>query len=84
MFLDSYLHEIVAIGEVVEGLHPTLMARISISHPLSAEASFGLGRIHQRLLDTDVTPGARSLMARVTDNVFPVGSKTFQSVLVTG
>ena len=84
MFLDSYLHEIVDIGEVVEGLHPTLMARITISHPPSAQASFGLGRLHQRLFDTNVTPGTRSLMARVTDNMVPVGSKTLQSVLVTG
>ena len=84
MILDRYIHEIVDIGEVVENLHPTLMARITISHPPSAQASFGLGRLHQRLLDTDVTPGARSLTARVTGNVVPVGSKIFQSVLVTG
>ena len=83
MFRDSYLHEIIDIGEVVEGLNPTLMARIIISHPPSAQASFGLGRLHHRLLDTDVTPVARSLMARVMDNVVPVDSKTFQSVLVT-
>ena len=84
MFLYSYLHEVVDIGEVVEGLHPTLMARSTISHPLSTQASVGLGHHHQRMLDTDVTPGARSLVARVTENVVPVGSKTFQSVLVTG
>ena len=75
MFLDSYLHEIVDIGEVVESLHSTLMTRITISHPPSAQASFGPGRLHQLLLDTNVTLGARSLMTRVTDNVVPVGSK---------
>ena len=84
MFLESYLHEVIDIGEVFEGLHPTLMAIITISHPPSAQASFRLGRLHQRLLDTDSMPGARPLMAMVTDNVVLIGSNIFQSVLVTG
>ena len=74
MFIDSYLHEVVHIGEVIESLYPALVARITISHPPSAQSSFRLYCLHQCLLDTDVTSGARPVMTRVTNNVVPLGS----------
>ena len=43
MFLDSYLHEVVDIGEVVEGQHSTLMARNIISNSPSSQTSVGYG-----------------------------------------
>ena len=74
IFIDSYLHEVVHIVEVIEGLYPALVARSTISHPSSAQSSFQFGWLHQYLLDTDVTPDAIPVMTRVTNNVVPLGS----------
>ena len=40
MFLDTFLHTLVDIGEVVEGVHPAFVARITIPHPPSAQPTF--------------------------------------------
>ena len=40
MFLDTFLHALVDSGEVVEGLYPALVARITIPHPPSAQTTF--------------------------------------------
>ena len=56
MFLDILFHAVVDVGKVIEGLYPGLVARITIPHPPSAEPIFRLGRLHQSLLNTDVTP----------------------------
>ena len=40
MFLDTLFHAIIDIGKVVEGLYPTLVARITIAHPPSAQPIF--------------------------------------------
>ena len=53
MFLDTLFH--VDIGKVIEGLYPALVARITIPHPPSAQPLLRFGRLHQSLLNTDVT-----------------------------
>ena len=55
MFLDTLFYAVVDIGKVIEGLYPALVARITIPHPPSAQPIFRLGRLHQSLLNTDVT-----------------------------
>jgi hypothetical protein len=80
MFLDTFLHALVHIREVVESLHPTLVTRITIPHPPSAQPTFRLCRLHQFLLNTDVSPGARPIMTRVPDNVVAVDSKPFEDL----
>ncbi|KAF3859148.1 hypothetical protein F7725_021547 [Dissostichus mawsoni] len=40
MFLDTFLHALVDIGEVIKGEHPALVTRITVSHPPSAQSTF--------------------------------------------
>ena len=82
MFLDAFFYALVDIEEVVDGLYPALLARITIPHSPSAQPTFRLGRLHQFLLHIDVTPGARPFMARVMNNMAPMGCETFKGLLV--